>query len=104
MGKMVVKVDTADTTEARGTKAKSTNVQNGNEERFSHETAAILNYSKKLAAAPRAMVDGGQAKSKERNNCAIVGGIVRLYTGVEGISTAWRQAREMLPDWPFMDC
>jgi ADP-ribosylglycohydrolase len=33
--------------------------------------------------------------------CAIVGGIVALYTGVDGIPAAWRQAREPLPDWPF---
>ena len=33
--------------------------------------------------------------------CAIVGGIVALYTGVEGIPSHWREAREPLPDWPF---
>jgi ADP-ribosylglycohydrolase len=33
--------------------------------------------------------------------CAIVGGIVALYTGAEGIPAAWRQACEPLPDWPF---
>jgi ADP-ribosylglycohydrolase len=35
--------------------------------------------------------------------CAMVGGIVALYTGVEGIPAAWREAREPLPHWPFMD-
>jgi ADP-ribosylglycohydrolase len=33
--------------------------------------------------------------------CAIVGGIVALYTGVEAIPAAWRKAREPLPAWPF---
>ncbi|GCE50957.1 ADP-ribosylglycohydrolase [Thermosporothrix hazakensis] len=35
--------------------------------------------------------------------CAIVGGIVVLATGVEGIPEAWRQVREPLPDWPFQE-
>ncbi len=35
--------------------------------------------------------------------CAIVGGVVSLYTGIDGIPPAWRQAREPLPDWPFID-
>ena len=33
--------------------------------------------------------------------CALVGGIVSLFTGLEGIPAAWRQARESLPDWAF---
>jgi ADP-ribosylglycohydrolase len=33
--------------------------------------------------------------------CAIVGGIVALCTGVDGIPAAWRTAREPLPGWPF---
>jgi ADP-ribosylglycohydrolase len=32
--------------------------------------------------------------------CAIVGGIVSLHTGVEGIPAAWRRAREPLPRLP----
>jgi ADP-ribosylglycohydrolase len=31
--------------------------------------------------------------------CAIVGGIVAGYTGVEGILAEWRETREPLPDW-----
>lgn len=31
--------------------------------------------------------------------CAMVGGIVAGYTGIEGIPPAWRQAREPLPAW-----
>ena len=31
--------------------------------------------------------------------CAIVGGIVAAYTGVEGIPPGWRAAREPLPVW-----
>ncbi|HKS09614.1 MAG TPA: ADP-ribosylglycohydrolase family protein [Pyrinomonadaceae bacterium] len=33
--------------------------------------------------------------------CAIVGGIVAMYTGVEGIPSEWLKAREPLPAWPF---
>ncbi|WP_126580716.1 ADP-ribosylglycohydrolase family protein [Tengunoibacter tsumagoiensis] len=33
--------------------------------------------------------------------CAIVGGIVALYSGRTGIPPFWLQAREALPDWPF---
>jgi ADP-ribosylglycohydrolase len=36
-------------------------------------------------------------------NCAIVGGIVALSTGVEGIPSEWRHNREPLPNWPFLD-
>ncbi len=32
-------------------------------------------------------------------NCAIVGGIVSMYAGIEGIPARWRQARESLPHW-----
>jgi ADP-ribosylglycohydrolase len=32
-------------------------------------------------------------------NCAIVGGIVVLYVGQEGIPTAWLNQREALPGW-----
>jgi ADP-ribosylglycohydrolase len=33
--------------------------------------------------------------------CAIVGGIVASYTGVDGIPAGWLAAREPLPAWPF---
>jgi ADP-ribosylglycohydrolase len=35
--------------------------------------------------------------------CAIVGGIVVMSTGVDGIPAAWRSSREALPAWPFED-
>jgi ADP-ribosylglycohydrolase len=35
--------------------------------------------------------------------CAMVGGIVALFCGIEDIPPAWRQAREPLPNWPFVD-
>ncbi len=35
--------------------------------------------------------------------CAMVGGIVALYTGVAGIPTGWQQARETLPNWYLLD-
>ncbi len=34
--------------------------------------------------------------------CAMVGGIIALSRGVEDIPAAWRQAREPLPNWPFV--
>lgn len=33
--------------------------------------------------------------------CAMVGGIVALYTGIEGIPPKWIESREPLPDWAF---
>jgi ADP-ribosylglycohydrolase len=35
--------------------------------------------------------------------CAIVGGIVASYTGIEGIPQPWLKAREPLPTWPFKE-
>jgi ADP-ribosylglycohydrolase len=35
--------------------------------------------------------------------CAMVGGIVVLYSGTERIPSAWLQAREPLPAWPFQE-
>jgi ADP-ribosylglycohydrolase len=32
-------------------------------------------------------------------SCAIAGGVVAAYTGVDGIPAAWLSAREPLPDW-----
>ncbi len=34
-------------------------------------------------------------------NCAIVGGIVATYTGVEGIPAEWIRRREKIPAWVF---
>jgi ADP-ribosylglycohydrolase len=36
-------------------------------------------------------------------NCAIVGGIVAMYTGRAGIPAQWLANRETLPDWPFTE-
>jgi ADP-ribosylglycohydrolase len=33
--------------------------------------------------------------------CAMVGGIVATYTGIEGIPPKWIASREVLPDWAF---
>jgi ADP-ribosylglycohydrolase len=35
--------------------------------------------------------------------CATVGGIVTMFTGLEGIPAQWRANREPLPNWPFED-
>ncbi len=39
----------------------------------------------------------------QSTSCAIVGGIVSAYTGVEDIPKRWRTAREPLPAWAFED-
>jgi ADP-ribosylglycohydrolase len=36
-------------------------------------------------------------------NCAIVGGILALAVGPDGIPAEWRESREPLPNWPFDD-
>lgn len=36
-------------------------------------------------------------------NCAIVGGIVAARVGLAGLPVEWRQSREPLPIWPFID-
>ena len=35
-------------------------------------------------------------------NCAIVGGIVAMYTGRAGLPERWLKCREPLPYWPFL--
>jgi len=35
--------------------------------------------------------------------CAMVGGIVAMYTGIEGIPAEWINRREPLPEWAFED-
>ena len=35
--------------------------------------------------------------------CAMVGGIVAVYTGIEGIPAEWIQAREPLPEWALAE-
>lgn len=35
--------------------------------------------------------------------CAIVGGIVAMFTGTESIPREWLKARERLPAWPFAE-
>lgn len=35
--------------------------------------------------------------------CAIVGGVVAAYTGIEGIPHEWLSSRERLPAWPFSE-
>jgi ADP-ribosylglycohydrolase len=35
--------------------------------------------------------------------CAIIGGIVVLSAGLDSIPEAWKQSRESLPSWPFLE-
>lgn len=46
-----------------------------------------------------ALVTTGYARGDIDTNCAIVGGIVASYTGIEAIPALWRGAREPLPAW-----
>jgi ADP-ribosylglycohydrolase len=48
-----------------------------------------------------AMWQTADASGDIDTNCAIVGGIVALYTGIESIPAEWLQAREPLPEWAF---
>lgn len=52
----------------------------------------LENYEEALWATVSALGD-------RDTTCAIVGGIVACYTGVEGISPDWLAAREPLPNW-----
>ena len=46
-----------------------------------------------------AMWQTADASGDIDTNCAMVGGIVATYTGIEGIPADWIQAREPLPEW-----
>jgi ADP-ribosylglycohydrolase len=46
-----------------------------------------------------AMWQTADASGDIDTTCAMVGGIVAMYTGIEGIPADWIQAREPLPDW-----
>jgi ADP-ribosylglycohydrolase len=50
----------------------------------------LNNYEEALWQTVRALGDID-------TNCAIVGGIVSMYTGIDGIPSRWRKAREALP-------
>ena len=61
-----------------------------------------------LWAAAQTLTDYKSAIEKTANvggdvdtNCAIVGGIVVMQTGLEGIPIAWRERSEPLPRWAF---
>jgi ADP-ribosylglycohydrolase len=54
----------------------------------------LTNYEEALWLTVRGLGD-------RDTTCAMVGGVVALYTGVEGIPSSWIQAREPLPAWPF---
>jgi ADP-ribosylglycohydrolase len=54
----------------------------------------IANYEQALWLTVSAQGDAD-------TNCAIVGGIVAAYTGIEGIPETWLERRESLPTWAF---
>jgi ADP-ribosylglycohydrolase len=45
----------------------------------------------------------GSGMGDTDTTCAIVGGIVALYTGHEGIPEVWKQSREPLSEWVFRE-
>ncbi len=52
-----------------------------------------------LSNYERALVTTAHARGDIDTNCAIVGGIVAAYTGIDAIPALWRGAREPLPAW-----
>lgn len=52
-----------------------------------------------LSNYERALVTTAHARGDIDTNCAIVGGIVAVYTGIDAIPMLWRGAREPLPAW-----
>ena len=55
--------------------------------------------SQHLDSFPEALWLTASGHGDMDTNCAIVGGIVATYTGLEGIPTEWIRRREKLPDW-----
>ena len=52
---------------------------------------------------PSALSSSVSGLGDRDTTCAIVGGIVASYTGVEGIPQEWLESRERLPSWPFVE-
>jgi len=56
-----------------------------------------MGAARHLSDYQEAMWTTVSARGDIDTNCAIVGGIVALYVGAEGLPDLWRQAREPLP-------
>ena len=76
----------------------------GNGQRVSAQTTVPLVLwiaGKYLDNYENAIWNTIQAGGDVDTTCAMVGGIVATYTGIEGIPTEWIARREPLPAWPF---
>lgn len=51
----------------------------------------------------KAIRQTASARGDVDTNCAIVGGIVVMFTGSDSIPQTWYKRREALPQWPFQD-
>jgi ADP-ribosylglycohydrolase len=51
----------------------------------------------------KAIRQTASARGDVDTNCAIVGGIVVMFTGSDSIPETWYKRRETLPQWPFQD-
>ncbi len=64
---------------------------------------AIWSAASSLADYEQAIRRTASVQGDVDTNCAIVGGIVVMYTGIEGIPKKWLSCREPLPAWPFVE-
>lgn len=71
-----------------------------------HESAAFDTVPFALWSAARSLADFEEAlwataagRGDSDTTCAIACGVVTSYAGIEGIPSAWREAREPLPAW-----
>ena len=64
---------------------------------------ALWSASRFLNDYEKAVRQTASVQGDVDTNCAIVGGIVALYTGLEGIPQSWLERREALPRWAFED-
>ena len=63
---------------------------------------ALWSAARHLASYEDAVWSTASVYGDIDTNCAIVGGIVALYVGREGLPNDWLRQREPLPYWPFL--
>jgi ADP-ribosylglycohydrolase len=63
---------------------------------------ALWSAARHLGDYQRAAWSTATAYGDIDTNCAIVGGIVALYVGRDGLPNEWLRRREPLPHWPFL--
>lgn len=88
----------------RGTTAENAVAELGNGSRVTAQDTvpfALWCAGERLASFEDALWLVASGQGDVDTTCAIVGGIVAMYTGIEGIPSAWIAQREPLPAWPF---